>query len=901
MKKQILIITVISSLCFLSIISNAQSHSWVQAKSAGGTGQDKATSVTVDASGNTYVAGYFQSNTITFGSFTLTNAGGYDDIFLVKYDANGNVLWAKSAGGTADDDATSIAVDASGNTYVAGTFESSSITFGSITLTNGHTWYGDIFVAKYDTNGNVLWAKSAGGTDYDIANSVAVDASGNTYLTGMFGSPTITFGSTTLTNVGAYNIFLTKYDAAGNVLWAKKAGGENADEAFSVAVDASGNTYLTGMFCSSSITFGSTTLTNANGIHQTPDLFLAKYDAGGNVLWAKSVGGTGYECAYSVAINASGNPYVAGYFNSSTLSFGSTTLTNAGNPDIFLAKYDAGGNVLWAKSAGGTGTDIATSVAVDNSGNPYVVGYFTDSTFTFGSTTLTNADTTSIWGSDDIFLAKYDNAGNVLWAKSAGGTGTDDATSVAVGTSGNPYVVGYFTDSTLTFGSTTLTNADTSNTSDLFLVKNVFQLNADAGIDKAIICGGTAQLNVTSDYTGTGIVSYNWSPSMGLNYVTIPNPIATVINNTTYIVSVTTPNGYHATDTVKVYVNPLTVNVNVNNTTTTCGTPVILNTTNNYTGSGMLTYNWQPSVGLSATTVSNPSANPGSATTYTVTLTTPNGCVATDQATVTLNSLPAEEICYVEFDTTTSKNSINWASNLSANIDTVYIYNEVSTNVWSQIGSVPASQTHFIDINSNPFNQSYSYKISIKDTCGIKTDSSTFHTTITLLATYDQGTNTYGFTWSAYQGLAVPNYYLYGITSSGAVTLIGSVPGNQYFYNYTNPYLGFVKYFIGFNTPVCASKTNHLVKSNFVQSIITGITKTTGINNLVSLYPNPVTDNLQIQTTLQINKAEITDITGRLLYITTSKTIDFSSFAKGVYFVRVTTEKGIAVKKFIKQ
>ena len=771
MKKQILIITVISSLCFLSIISNAQSHSWVQAKSAGGTGQDKATSVTVDASGNTYVAGYFQSNTITFGSFTLTNAGGYDDIFLVKYDANGNVLWAKSAGGTADDDATSIAVDASGNTYVAGTFESSSITFGSITLTNGHTWYGDIFVAKYDTNGNVLWAKSAGGTDYDIANSVAVDASGNTYLTGMF--------------------------------------------------------------CSSSITFGSTTLTNANGIHQTPDLFLAKYDAGGNVLWAKSVGGTGYECAYSVAINASGNPYVAGYFNSSTLSFGSTTLTNAGNPDIFLAKYDAGGNVLWAKSAGGTGTDIATSVAVDNSGNPYVVGYFTDSTFTFGSTTLTNADT--------------------------------------------------------------------SNTSDLFLVKNVFQLNADAGIDKAIICGGTAQLNVTSDYTGTGIVSYNWSPSMGLNYVTIPNPIATVINNTTYIVSVTTPNGYHATDTVKVYVNPLTVNVNVNNTTTTCGTPVILNTTNNYTGSGMLTYNWQPSVGLSATTVSNPSANPGSATTYTVTLTTPNGCVATDQATVTLNSLPAEEICYVEFDTTTSKNCINWASNLSANIDTVYIYNEVSTNVWSQIGSVPASQTHFIDINSNPFNQSYSYKISIKDTCGIKTDSSTFHTTITLLATYDQGTNTYGFTWSAYQGLAVPNYYLYGITSSGAVTLIGSVPGNQYFYNYTNPYLGFVKYFIGFNTPVCASKTNHLVKSNFVQSIITGITKTTGINNLVSLYPNPVTDNLQIQTTLQINKAEITDITGRLLYITTSKTIDFSSFAKGVYFVRVTTEKGIAVKKFIKQ
>ena len=108
---------------------------------------------------------------------------------------------------------------------------------------------------------------------------------------------------------------------------------------------------------------------------------------------------------------------------------------------------------------------------------------------------------------------------------------------------------------------------------------------------------------------------------------------------------------------------------------------------------------------------------------------------------------------------------------------------------------------HFIDINSNPFNQSYSYKISVIDTCGNKTDSSTTHTTITLDVSYVPITNTYGFTWSPYIGLTVPNYYLYGITSSGTDSIIGSVLGNQYFYNYTNPYPGFKKYYVGFNTP----------------------------------------------------------------------------------------------------
>ena len=459
--------------------------------------------------------------------------------------------------------------------------------------------------------------------------------------------------------------------------------------------------------------------------------------------------------------------------------------------------------------------------------------------------------------------------------------------------------------SNTTYTVTVTTPIGCTATSSVYV--NVNPLIAEAGINKSIICGGSAQLdNVTTNYSGTGILTYQWTPLTGLNSYNIANPITSVISNNKYFVAVSTPNGCVAVDSVTVNVNPLIVNVN--NTSTTCGIPIILNSTNNYTGSGTLTYNWQPSTGLSSTIISNPIASPSSITTYTVTLTTPNSCTASHNAIVSLNPLATREICFIEFDTATSKNSINWGTSLPANIDSTHIYVEVSTNVWSKIGSVLASQNHFIDVASNPFNQSYSYKISVKDTCGLETDSSAFHTTITLLAAYDQGTDTYGFTWSAYQGLSISNYYLYGIMANGTKTLIGSVPGNQYFYNYTNPYLGFIKYFIGFNTPVCTNKVNHLVRSNYVQSTIaSGLSETEVINNSVSIYPNPAYTNITIESTNISDNETVSfyNMEGQLILNQSlqqlKSEIDISDFSKGIYFIKVKCDKGVAIKKFIKE
>jgi hypothetical protein len=243
---------------------------------------------------------------------------------------NEDWIWANQAGGTSYDYGYGIAVDDNGNSYVTGYF-SSIATFGNTTLTSSSSEYADIFVAKLDSSGNWLWAKKAGGTSWDHGYGIAVDAKGNSYVTGYFyGSAT--FGTTTLTSSGSYDIFVAKMDSNGNWLWVKQAGGTNEDGGISIAINANGNSYITGVF-EESATFGTTTLTSSG----SQDIFVAKLDINGNWLWAKQAGGTGYDDGCGIAVDANGNSYVTGYFYGNAI-FGTTTLTSSSASDIFVAK-----------------------------------------------------------------------------------------------------------------------------------------------------------------------------------------------------------------------------------------------------------------------------------------------------------------------------------------------------------------------------------------------------------------------------------------------------------------------------------------------------------------------------------------------------------------------------------
>ena len=413
MKK---IIPAILFFLFTGFTGIAQNWDWAR---SGTGGAGSAYYTTTDPSGNVYIVGNYDALHITFGSETL-NYAGQSDAYLVKYDANGNVLWARNIGGVCDDYVTGIATDGNGNVFVTGFFCSATLSLGSVTLT-GYGGSFNIFVAKYDPAGNVLWARTGTGTTTcnNYSHAVAVDNNGNVFITGMFTSATLTFDSYVLVNGGTpgatTNIFLAKFDNNGNLSWAKKAGEANDARAFSIATDPNGNAYITGWFRVAA-NFDAITLSSTGNT----DFFLTKYNPAGNVVWAKSTTCVLDDGGNSVSVDPSGNIYITGSFASPSIVFGSVTLTNSNPPgstyhnNIFLVKYDSSGNVSWAKSAGGTsngGNDIGYAVSAYN-GGVYVSGGFDSPVMQMGSYTLDPVQT----GNNPMFIANYNASGDVVYA-----------------------------------------------------------------------------------------------------------------------------------------------------------------------------------------------------------------------------------------------------------------------------------------------------------------------------------------------------------------------------------------------------------------------------------------------------------------------------------------------------
>ncbi len=381
---------------------------------------------------------------------TTLTSAGLNDIFVAKYDAGGKLLWARSAGGSGNDAGAGIAVDGSGNVVVVGYFVGDA-TFGATTLTSAGL--GDVFVAQYDAAGTLQWVHSAGGVGSDLAYAVAAAGSGDVVVTGTF-SGDAAFAPTTLTSAGSADVFVARYDGGGTLLWAQPAGSTGSDHGSGVAVDGSGNILVTGYYVGDA-TFGATTLTSAGG----DDVFIARYDGGGTLLRAQSAGGSGSDLGNAIAVDRSGNVVVTGSFGGSA-TFGGTTLTSVGSSDVFVARYDAAGTLLWAHSAGGTGNVAGYAVAADGSGNVVVTGSLEGSA-SFSGNPVTSA------GGRDVFVAKYSAGAALVWAQSAGGSGNDAGVGLAIGASNQLALTGYFVGDA-TFGTATLTSAGSN---DVFVAR----------------------------------------------------------------------------------------------------------------------------------------------------------------------------------------------------------------------------------------------------------------------------------------------------------------------------------------------------------------------------------------------------------------------------------------------
>lgn len=444
MKTFKIVFLCIYLLCGAAVLM-AQAPSWQWATAVGGTDNEfnVGWSIKIDNQGNQYVAGWF-TGTLTFGSHTLTASAGEPgepprDIFVAKRDAGGDWLWAVGAHVSNNKIMFGFALDAEGNTYLAGTFYETS-SFGSHSLTSSGAE--DVFVAKINADGNWLWAVRAGGPEQDEGYDLALDSEGNAYITGRFGG-TVAFGNHSLTSSGEGDVFVAKLNPGGNWLWAVKAGGSLKDEGYCITSDGAGNTYVTGEF-SGTATFGSHTLT-ASG---EDNIFVAKLNSGGSWLWAaKAAGSNGLDLA-DIASDSLGNAYVTGAFLF-TVTFGEDTLTTNVNDEVFVAKLSPDGNWLWAVQSEGELHNRGFEIVLDNADNIYTTGFCYDSV-TFGDHTLTSS------GEHDVFVAKLSPEGSWLWVAQAGGPGIDAGCGIALDRAGNAYVTGVFSNAA-TFGDHTLT------------------------------------------------------------------------------------------------------------------------------------------------------------------------------------------------------------------------------------------------------------------------------------------------------------------------------------------------------------------------------------------------------------------------------------------------------------
>lgn len=292
------------------------------------------------------------------------------------------------------------------------------------------------------------WAKRMGGSAIDIGMSIATDDSGNVYTTGYF-SGTADFdpgvGTYNISAIGSRDIFISKIDANGNFVWVKTIGGTDINFSISIALDKTGNIYTTGYFQGTTdFNPGIGTYNLTSTTTSSYDIFISKLDNSGNFIWAKKMGGASYDLAYSLALDTTGSVYITGYFQG-TADFNPGTgvynMTSHGDYDIFIAKLNSSGNFVWAKVIGGTGIDLGSSIAIDDSGYVYITGTFRGIVDFDPSPSIQNLTCN---GFIDVFILKLNSLGNYVWAKNIGGIDDDEGLKLILDRWKNVYIVGFF-------------------------------------------------------------------------------------------------------------------------------------------------------------------------------------------------------------------------------------------------------------------------------------------------------------------------------------------------------------------------------------------------------------------------------------------------------------------------
>jgi hypothetical protein len=517
----------------------------------GGSDFDWGHAIAVDGSGNAYVTGWTASPDydVTPGAFQTTK-GGDADVFVTKLNATGTALvYSTYIGGSGNDRGNAIAVDGSGNAYVTGYTESTDydVTLGAFQTTNEGGQ--DVFVTKLNATGTALvYSTYIGGSGEEVGRGIAVDGSGNAYVTGYTWSTDydVTPGAFQTTNRGGADVFVTKLNETGTALvYSTYIGGSGNDRGNAIAVDGSGNAYVTGETYSTNydVTPGAFQTTNGGNW----DVFVTKLNETGTALvYSTYIGGSGDDYGYGIAVDGSGYAYVTGWTISTDYDVtpgAFQTTYGGGGWDVFVTKLNETGTALvYSTYIGGSSDDVVTAIAVDGSGYAYVTGWTisTDYDVTPGAFQTTNR------GGADVFVTKLNETGTALvYSTYIGGSSIDGGSAIAVDGSGYAYVTGWTisTDYDVTPGAFQTTYG--GGGWDVFVTKvcHPITLTSAPGTDNQTVCVNTPITSITYSTTGATGATFSGLPTgvtgtFSSGYITISGT-PTVVGTFNYTVTLT--------------------------------------------------------------------------------------------------------------------------------------------------------------------------------------------------------------------------------------------------------------------------------------------------------------------------------------------------------------------------
>ncbi len=460
----------------------------IWAKHAGGSSSDYGNSITTLADNSIIVTGRFLDSA-TFGqgepNETVLISAGDSDVFIARYNPDGNLVWVKQIGGIDWDRGNGIDSFSDDTSVVCGRF-SDSATFGQgepneIVLNSAGG--NDIFIARYDPDGSLAWAKQAGGSNGDIGYCISTQSDSSAVVSGYFGYPlgvSATFGQgepneTTLNSAGGVDMFIAKYNADGTLAWAKQVGGTDWDVCKAITTLSDDSTVITGYF-EASATFGQgepneIVLESAGG----NDIFISRYSPDGSLVWVKQAGGAAhFDGGYGIATYSDDSIVVTGEFSqSATFGLGEpneTVLDSGGFPDIFIARYNPDGSLVWVKQAGGSSMDEGRSIITLSDNSTVVTGVISKNA-TFGIGEL-NETILNFTGITEIFIARFDPDGSLAWVKQAGGPDYDKPNGITVLTDDSTVLTGEFQESaTFGQGEPYETNMNSNGSRDIFIAR----------------------------------------------------------------------------------------------------------------------------------------------------------------------------------------------------------------------------------------------------------------------------------------------------------------------------------------------------------------------------------------------------------------------------------------------